>query len=292
MQKLALISVSDKTGLTELASGLINNNYKILATGNTSKRISEAGIEVMEIAELTGFPEIMDGRVKTLHPKIFGGILLRRDNEVDQKEAKENQISPIDIVCVNLYPFINVTSKEDVDLDTAVENIDIGGISLIRAAAKNHKFVSVLTSPYQYEKFLEELSKDEITEETKRKLAVAAFAHTSEYDTYIANYFESRFKLEPKNIRINLPLDQNLRYGENPHQKAGIYGKFSDHFELLHGKELSYNNIFDLVSAVELVEELGENSCTIIKHSNPAGAATGRYRRVKAPFRDRSNRKP
>ena len=276
MQKLALISVSDKTGLTELASGLINNNYKILATGNTSKRISEAGIEVMEIAELTGFPEIMDGRVKTLHPKIFGGILLRRDNEVDQKEAKENQISPIDIVCVNLYPFINVTSKEDVDLDTAVENIDIGGISLIRAAAKNHKFVSVLTSPYQYEKFLEELSKDEITEETKRKLAVAAFAHTSEYDTYIANYFESRFKLEPKNIRINLPLDQNLRYGENPHQKAGIYGKFSDHFELLHGKELSYNNIFDLVSAVELVEELGENSCTIIKHSNPAGAATGK----------------
>ena len=276
MQKLALISVSDKTGLTELASGLINNNYKILATGNTSKRISEAGIEVMEIAELTGFPEIMDGRVKTLHPKIFGGILLRRDNEVDQKEAKENQISPIDIVCVNLYPFINVTSKEDVDLDIAVENIDIGGPSLIRAAAKNHKFVSVLTSPYQYEKFLEELSKDEITEETKRKLAVAAFAHTSEYDTYIANYFESRFKLEPKNIRINLPLDQNLRYGENPHQKAGIYGKFSDHFELLHGKELSYNNIFDLVSAVELVEELGENSCTIIKHSNPAGAATGK----------------
>ncbi|MEJ2505512.1 MAG: bifunctional phosphoribosylaminoimidazolecarboxamide formyltransferase/IMP cyclohydrolase, partial [Ignavibacteriaceae bacterium] len=276
MQKLALISVSDKTGLTELASGLINNNYKILATGNTSKRISEAGIEVTEIAELTGFPEIMDGRVKTLHPKIFGGILLRRDNEVDQKEAKENQISPIDIVCVNLYPFINVTSKEDVDLDTAVENIDIGGISLIRAAAKNHKFVSVLTSPYQYEKFLEELSKGGITEETKRKLAVAAFAHTSEYDTYIANYFESRFKLEPKNIRINLPLDQNLRYGENPHQKAGIYGKFSDHFELLHGKELSYNNIFDLVSAVELVEELGENSCTIIKHSNPAGAATGK----------------
>ena len=276
MQKLALISVSDKTGLTELASGLINNNYKILATGNTSKRISEAGIEVTEIAELTGFPEIMDGRVKTLHPKIFGGILLRRDNEVDQKEAKENQISPIDIVCVNLYPFINVTSKEDVDLDTAVENIDIGGPSLIRAAAKNHKYVSVLTSPYQYEKFLEELSKDEITEETKRKLAVAAFAHTSEYDTYIANYFESRFKLEPKNIRINLPLDQNLRYGENPHQKAGIYGKFSDHFELLHGKELSYNNIFDLVSAVELVEELGENSCTIIKHSNPAGAATGK----------------
>jgi len=275
LQKSALISVSDKTGLTELASGLIKNNYKILATGNTAKRIKDAGIEVTEIADFTGFPEIMDGRVKTVHPKIFGGILLRRDNEEDKKEAEENNISPIDIVCVNLYPFIKVTSIENVDLNTAIENIDIGGPSLIRAAAKNHKYVSVITSPDQYGKFLEELSNGEITEETKRRLSVAAFAHTSEYDTYIANYFESRFNLEPKNIRINLPLDQNLRYGENPHQQAGIYGNFSDYFELLHGKELSYNNIFDLVSAVELVEELGDNSCTIIKHSNPAGAATG-----------------
>ena len=275
MNKLALISVSDKSNLSELANGLSKNNYTILATGNTAKAIKEFGIDVTEISEVTGFPEIMDGRVKTLHPKIFGGILLRRDNENDKKQAGENDISEIDIVCVNLYPFVKVTSNSDVDLTTAIENIDIGGPSLIRAAAKNHKFVSVLTSPDQYEKFLEELSNGGISDETKKQLAVDAFAHTSEYDTYIANYFESKYELEPKNIRINLPLNQTLRYGENPHQTAGIYGSFSDYFEVLHGKELSYNNIFDLVSAVELVEDLGDNSCTIIKHSNPAGAATG-----------------
>ena len=275
MQKLALISVSDKTKLTELAKGLIENNYKILATGNTAKTIKQAGLDVTEISEITGFPEIMDGRVKTLHPKIFSGILWRRDNEKDSREAKENDVNPIDIVCVNLYPFIKVTSKADVDLIEAIENIDIGGPSLIRAAAKNHKFVSVLTSPDQYERFLDELSKGQVSEETRKELAADAFAHTSEYDTFIANYFESKFNLEPKNIRIDLPLNRNLRYGENPHQSAGIYGNFSEYFKLQHGKELSYNNIFDLVSAVELVEDLGENSCTIIKHSNPAGAAMG-----------------
>ena len=275
MQKLALISVSDKTKLIDLAKGLIQNNYKILATGNTAKTIKEAGLDVTEISEITGFPEIMDGRVKTLHPKIFGGILLRRDNEKDSREANENYIEPIDIVCVNLYPFIKVTSKTDVNLTSAIQNIDIGGPSLVRAAAKNYKFVSVLTSPEQYEEFLDELSNGHVSEETRKKLAVAAFAHTSEYDTFIANYFESEFDLEANNIRINLPLEQNLRYGENPHQSAGIYGNFSEYFELQHGKELSYNNIFDLISAVELVEDLGDNSCTIIKHSNPAGAATG-----------------
>jgi len=275
LNKLALISVSDKSNLEKLAKGLTKNNYNILATGNTAKAIKDFGVDVTEISGVTGFPEIMDGRVKTLHPKIFGGILLRRDNENDKKQAKENNISEIDIVCVNLYPFVKVTRKTDVDLTTAIENIDIGGPSLIRAAAKNHKFVSVLTSPNQYERFLDELNEGEISEETKKQLAVAAFAHTSEYDTFIANYFETKYELEPKNIRINLPLDQTLRYGENPHQNAGIYGNFSDYFEVLHGKELSYNNIFDLVSAVELVEDLGSNSCTIIKHSNPAGAANG-----------------
>ncbi|MGD8307787.1 MAG: bifunctional phosphoribosylaminoimidazolecarboxamide formyltransferase/IMP cyclohydrolase, partial [Ignavibacteria bacterium] len=275
MKKLALISVSDKTNLEKLASGLAKNNYEIIATGNTAKKIKEAGVNVTEIADLTDFPEIFNGRVKTLHPKIFGGILLRRDNESDIKEAEENSVLPIDVVCVNLYPFVDVTKNKEIEISTAIENIDIGGPSLIRAAAKNYKFVSVLTSPEQYSEFLSELSKGEIPEETRQKLSIAAFSHTAEYDTYIANYFENRFGYEKKALRINLPLRKSLRYGENPHQAANIYGDFLSYFEILHGKELSYNNIFDLISAVELVEDLGDNSCTIIKHSNPAGAAIG-----------------
>lgn len=276
MKKLALISVSDKTNLEKLATGLAQNNYNIIATGNTAKKIKEAGISVTEISELTGFPEVFNGRVKTLHPKVMGGILFRRDNESDIKEAEKNSILPIDVVCVNLYPFIEVTKNKDIDISTTVENIDIGGPSLIRASAKNYKYVSVLTSPEQYEGFLFELSGGEISEDTRKKLSVEAFSHTAEYDTYIANYFENRFELEKKNLRINLPLKKTLRYGENPHQGAGIYGDFLNYFEILHGKELSYNNIFDLISAVELVEDLGENACAIIKHSNPAGAAIGK----------------
>lgn len=275
MKKLALISVSDKTKVEKLAKGLSENNYHIIATGNTANKIKSAGIGVTEISELTSFPEVFDGRVKTLHPKIIGGILFRRDNESDKKEAEENSIVPIDVVCVNLYPFIDVIKREDVDLNSAIENIDIGGPSLIRASAKNFKHVSVLTSPDQYDEFLNELSTGEISEDTRKKLSVAAFAHTSEYDTYIANYFENRFQLERKNLRINIPLSKKLRYGENPHQNAVIYGDFLNYFEILHGKELSYNNIFDLISATELVEDLGNKSCSIIKHSNPAGAAIG-----------------
>ena len=161
------------------------------------------------------------------------------------------------------------------DLDTAVENIDIGGPSLIRAAAKNFKYVSVLTSPGQYKSFINEFAAGEISIETRKKLSVAAFAHTAEYDAYIANYFEKRFNLEPSSLRLNFSLYKSLRYGENPHQRADIYGSFGNYFEVLHGKELSYNNILDLVSAVELVEDLGSNSCAIIKHTNPAGAAIG-----------------
>ncbi len=276
MDKFALVSVSDKTKIVELVSKLIENKYKIIATGNTARTLTNAGLRVTEISELTGFPEIFDGRVKTLHPKIFGGILFRRDNKSDVKEAYQNNIFPIDIVCVNLYPFKKVTQDSEVDLDTAIENIDIGGPTLIRAAAKNFKYVSVLTSPEQYEQFIEELNRGEVSIETRRKLSVAAFAHTAEYDTYISNYFEKRFELKPSALRLNLPLASALRYGENPHQNAEIYGSFYDYFEVLHGKELSYNNIFDLVSAVELVEDLGANSCAIIKHSNPAGAATGK----------------
>ena len=275
MKKLALISVSDKTNIEELASGLQKNNYDIIATGNTANKIREAGIDVKEISDITNFPEIFAGRVKSLHPKILGGILFRRDNEKDRTEVTENDIVPIDVVCVNLYPFITVTKNNDVDISTAVENIDIGGPSLVRAAAKNYKYVSILTSPAQYSQFLTELESGEISEVTRKNLAVAAFSHTAEYDTHIANYFEEKFKVETGDLRFSYHRMNKLRYGENPHQEAAIYGRFFEYFEVLHGKELSYNNIFDLISGVELAEELGKNSCSIVKHSNPAGAAIG-----------------
>jgi phosphoribosylaminoimidazolecarboxamide formyltransferase/IMP cyclohydrolase len=275
VEKLALISVSDKSKLINLAKGLTANDYEIIATGNTANKIKEAGIDAKEISELTGFPEIFNGRIKSLHPKILGGILFRREDESDLQEAMQNNISPIDVVCVNLYPFIKVTRDNNVDTTTAVENIDIGGSSLVRAAAKNYKYVSILTSPDQYESFLEELSSGQITEDTRKQLAAEAFSHTAEYDNYITNYFEDKFGLEQKNLRVNFHLNKSLRYGENPHQSAQIFGNFFDYFKTLHGKELSYNNIFDLISAVELVEDLGNNSCAIIKHSNPAGAAIG-----------------
>ncbi|MCB0747349.1 MAG: bifunctional phosphoribosylaminoimidazolecarboxamide formyltransferase/IMP cyclohydrolase, partial [Ignavibacteriae bacterium] len=275
MKRKALISVSDKSNIVEFAKGLTTNNYEILATGNTAKLLIENKIECTEISNYTGFPEIFSGRVKTLHPKVFGGILYRRDNENDLVQAKENSIDPIDIICVNLYPFAKVVNRDDVDEQTKIENIDIGGPSLIRAAAKNFKYISVLTNPNQYEKFLTELEKAEINLDTRKKLAAEAFSHTAEYDKLIADYFEEEISKEKTALRINLPLLNELRYGENPHQKAYLYGSFYDNFETLHGKELSYNNIIDLTAAVDLVNELDDNSCIIVKHTNPCGAATG-----------------
>ncbi|HSL89604.1 MAG TPA: bifunctional phosphoribosylaminoimidazolecarboxamide formyltransferase/IMP cyclohydrolase [Ignavibacteriaceae bacterium] len=275
MKKSALLSVSDKTNIEILAKGLISKGYSILATGNTAKLLSSKGFDVTEISSLTGFPEVFSGRVKTLHPKVFGGILFRRDIDDDLQEAEKNNITPIDIVCVNLYPFRQTTLKEGVSIEEIIENIDIGGPSLIRAAAKNHKFVSVLTNPDQYESFLTELNRGVLSETTNRKLAVQAYSHTAEYDSYIANFLEEKFGQDLTHIRINYPKASGLRYGENPHQKAEIYGDFYSYFDIFHGKELSYNNILDLVAAIELVEELGKNSCTIIKHNNPAGAAAG-----------------
>jgi len=274
LNKLALISVSDKKNIFEFASALRDQNYDIIATGNTAKLLIEEGIQVKEISDLTGFPEVFDGRVKTLHPKIFGGILFRRDNENDLKQAEDTDIIPIDIVCVNLYPFVKTAENPDSNLEDIIENIDIGGPSLIRAAAKNYKYVSILTDTSQYETFLTELKSGAISENTRKKLAVDAFSHTSFYDTFIANYLEEKFKFPKSHLRINIPAQNELRYGENPHQRASIYGDFYDYFEVFHGKELSYNNILDLVAAVELVEDLGDTSCAIIKHNNPAGAAT------------------
>ena len=275
MKKLALISVFDKTGIVEFAAGLKGNGFDLIATGNTFKLLSENGIAVTEIKDITGFPEIFHGRVKTLHPKISGGILMRRDNPSDKKEAEEHKIFPIEVVCVNLYPFKEVSKKTDADLDTLIENIDIGGPTMIRAAAKNNKYVSILTDPNQYQPFLDELKSGNISLETKQKLAVAAFAHTADYDSYIVNTLQTKIGISSNNFNRSYKLASSLRYGENPHQKAGVYGEFYDHFEFLHGKELSYNNILDLVSAVELVESLGKNACSIIKHNNPAGAAIG-----------------
>jgi len=275
LKKLALVSVSDKSKITEFASQLVKLGYEIIATGNTAKLLASSGIDVTEISSLTGFPEIFDGRVKTLHPKIFGGILFRRNNEEDINQAKENDIQPIDIVCVNLYPFVQTASKPDATLETIIENIDIGGPSLIRASAKNYKHVSILTNPAQYDSFIEKLSSGNITEEVRQELAVEAFSHTANYDTYISNFLEKRFSIQPQYIRINFKLEKTLRYGENPHQSAALFGDFLTYFDVFHGKELSYNNILDLIAAVELVEDLGDDSCAIIKHNNPAGAATG-----------------
>lgn len=274
MKKLALISVSDKTKIIELANALVKNGYDILATGNSAKLLIENGIDTIKIEDYTSFPEIFSGRVKTLQPQIFGGILMRRDNEQDIKQAEANQVKPIDIVVVNLYPFPKVVTRNDIDLETKIENIDIGGPSLIRAASKNYKFVSVLTNPGQYDDFVKELGAGEISQETRSNLAAAAFSHTAYYDTLIANYFEKEFNRPKTSIRLNYQLQNELRYGENPHQSAFLYGDFYDHFEILHGKELSYNNIIDLAAAVELVLELDPNSCAIIKHTNPCGAAS------------------
>lgn len=273
MKKIALLSVSDKNKIIDFAKSLIKMEYQILATGNTAKILSQSNISVTEISSFTGFPEIFDGRVKTLHPKIFGGILYRRDNKEDKVQAEANFISPIDIVCVNLYPIVKVAANTSSTLDEIIENIDIGGPSLIRASAKNYKFVSVLTDPSQYDSFIEELSRGSISLETRIKLSVDAFSHTAFYDTYIANFLEKKFSLEPTHFRVNLPKEKTLRYGENPHQLSSLYGKFGEYFDVFHGKEISYNNILDLIAGVELAEDLGDNSCVIIKHQNPAGAA-------------------
>jgi phosphoribosylaminoimidazolecarboxamide formyltransferase/IMP cyclohydrolase len=274
--KSALISVSDKTGIVEFARELLILEYRIIATGNTAKKLTAENIEVTGISEITGFPEIFEGRVKTLHPKIFGGILMRRDNPDDKKQAGENDIHPVDLVCVNLYPFVRTASDPQSTLEDIIENIDIGGPSLIRAAAKNYKYVSVLTDPGQYNSFIEELRKGEISEDTRLRLSIEAFSHTAFYDTNISNHLEERFSLPHSHIRVNFEKEKELRYGENPHQSAALYGDFHSYFDVLHGKELSYNNILDLVAAAELSEDLGDTNCVIIKHQNPAGAAKGK----------------
>lgn len=276
MQRIALLSVYDKTRIVQFAIELKKLNYLILATGNTSKLLIQNNIECTEISDYTSSPEIFNGRVKTLHPKIFGGILMRQDNQSDRRQAEENNLYPIDVVCVNLYPFPQIVKQENLSLEEKIENIDIGGPSLIRASAKNYKHVSVLTNPDQYDFFIKELKTGSISELTRQKLAFDAFAYTSYYDTLITNFFEKEFNLEKSGLRINYLSSQELRYGENPHQKAVLFGDCNQKFEILHGKELSYNNILDLTASIELISDIEDTACCIIKHTNPCGAAIGK----------------
>ncbi len=268
-KKRALISVFDKTGVVDFAKKLVDYAYEIISTGGTYKLLKENNIPAIEVKDITDCEEMLGGRVKTLHPYIFGGILARLDNDNDAKELEENSIIPFDLVAVNLYPF---------EKEKTIETIDIGGVSLIRAAAKNYQFVNCITSTEQYDEFLKQLEENgkETTLEYRKELAVKGFELTSKYDSLIAKTLSDNEMEET--LTLNLEKVQDLRYGENPHQSAGLY-KTDDNivdFDLLNGKELSFNNITDMSSAFNLVSEfIGVYACAIIKHSNPCGVALG-----------------
>jgi phosphoribosylaminoimidazolecarboxamide formyltransferase/IMP cyclohydrolase len=287
----ALVSVSDKTGLVEFAQGLVAAGVEIFASGGSRRHLEQAGIPVREVAAYTGFPEMMNGRIKTLHPKIHGGILARRDRPDDMAALAEQGIVPFELVVVNLYPFAETIAKGDVTVDEAIEQIDIGGPTLVRGAAKNHAFVTIASEPSQYGPILEQIrASGTTTPELRRELAGAAFAHTAEYDAAIASYFtllspftitEITFDGMPGDIEFSMQLKQLLRYGENPHQAAALYSP-SDPTpgtlvaaEQLHGKELSYNNLLDLDSALAVARSLPAPGVAVLKHNNPCGAATG-----------------
>ncbi|MGG1572605.1 bifunctional phosphoribosylaminoimidazolecarboxamide formyltransferase/IMP cyclohydrolase [Fictibacillus sp. NRS-1165] len=281
--KRALVSVSNKEGLVPFVKALADKGVEIISTGGTSKALQEAGVNVTGISEVTGFPEIMDGRVKTLHPMIHGGLLAVRENESHVRQMEENGISPIDLVVVNLYPFKETISKEDVTFADAIENIDIGGPSMLRSAAKNHAYVTVVVDPSDYSSVLEEVEKNnEVTEETRRKLAAKTFRHTAAYDALIAEYLTNMVEEEnPETYTVTYEKKQDLRYGENPHQKAAFYkaplGTKTSiaQAEQLHGKELSYNNINDADAALQIVREFKDPAIVAVKHMNPCGVGTG-----------------
>ncbi|MDR3566114.1 MAG: bifunctional phosphoribosylaminoimidazolecarboxamide formyltransferase/IMP cyclohydrolase [Negativicutes bacterium] len=282
--KRALISVSDKTGLVEFARVLDAAGVEIVSTGGTMKTLKEAGIPVIYVSELTGFPEIMDGRVKTLNPYIHGGILAIRDNDEHVQAMRDHNIRGIDLVVVNLYPFRQTVAKPGVTLGEAVENIDIGGPAMIRAAAKNFDHVAVVVNPAKYPKIAEELAKrGEISREIRMELAWEAYTHTAEYDAYIARYLAGQLGQGqfPAVLHTVYEKVQDLRYGENPHQKAAFYreqyfaGPGVANAKQLHGKELSFNNIVDLEAAYSIVKEFSQPAATIIKHTNPCGTGIG-----------------
>jgi len=280
--KRALISVSNKVGLVDFCSFLVKEfGIEIISTGGTLKVLEEANIKVIDISEFTEFPEMMDGRVKTLHPRVHGGILARRNQ--DEKVMKKNNILAIDLVVVNLYPFVETVSKEDVTLETAIENIDIGGPSMIRSAAKNNKFVAAIVDPEDYSLVSEEMKKKggALSQETRSSLATKAFTYTANYDAAISGYLSSLYEQDfPERIFAKYQKKEVMRYGENPHQKAAFYIDYTKQncgvggATQLQGKQLSYNNIADSDAAIECVRNFDEPTCVIIKHANPCGVAT------------------
>ena len=277
----ALFSVSDKTGVVEFAKELVGLGWEIIATGGTMKLLQDSGLEVINISEVTGFPEICDGRVKTLHPKVHGGLLGRRDMESHIAQLKENGIEFIDMVCVNLYPFKQTIAKPDVTMEDAIENIDIGGPSMLRSAAKNWSAVTVVCNPENYAKIISEIKEHgNTTKETRLQLSAEAYTHTAEYDMMIAAYMRKAAGLNEK-LFLEYDLIQGLRYGENPHQEAKFYGKAEcgsyslANAKQLNGKELSYNNIQDANAALCIAREFDEPFCVGLKHMNPCGAAIG-----------------
>ena len=273
--KRALISVSDKTGLIDFARELVALGIEIISTGGTAALLKKEGVACVEISEFTGSPEILDGRVKTLHPKVHGGLLFVRDNADHEAQAREHGIEPIDMVVVNLYPFEKTVARPDVTLEEAIENIDIGGPSMLRSAAKNYRSVTVVVDPADYADVLENIRDNdgETTLKTRERLAIKIFVTTSRYDAAIANYFNKEQETTCS-FSLSVPLLARLRYGENPHQQASLYGHSDDHFQKLHGKELSFNNILDISAAAQLIEEFSEPAVAILKHTNPCGVGT------------------
>lgn len=282
--KRALISVSQKRGIVEFAKSLISMGIEIISTGGTRKALTEAGIPAIEISEYTGFPEMLHGRLKTLHPKVHGGLLARRENPEDMKEIEKHGIGLIDMVVVNLYPFEATVSKPDVTMEEAIENIDIGGPAMLRSASKNFRDVAVIVDPDDYDKVIDEMKKNggDLTYETRLNLAKKVFEHTARYDSIISNYLSRLISKEElsETITLNLKKVATLRYGENPHQKAAFYsddmgGLSLARAEIIQGKEMSFNNYLDTHSALMLCLEFDEPACVIIKHNNPCGVAIG-----------------
>jgi phosphoribosylaminoimidazolecarboxamide formyltransferase/IMP cyclohydrolase len=284
MQKNALLSVSDKSGLVPFAKALVEQHgYRLLSTGGTAKLLEKEGIPVTEVSDYTGFPEMMEGRVKTLHPKIHGGLLARRDKADHMSAAAEHGIEMIDLVVVNLYPFEATVAKPDVTFELAIENIDIGGPSMLRSAAKNHASVSVVVDAADYDRVLAALGDDKALAKLRRQLALKVFQRTSAYDGAIAKYLANEVNDAPDmgaisgiptELDLKMAQAQVLRYGENPHQQAALYGSFFDCFEQLQGKDLSFNNIIDITAATYLIGEFQKPTVAILKHTNPCGVAS------------------
>jgi len=276
----ALISVSDKTDLVPFAQVLSRAGVEMISTGGTARALREAGIEVQDLSDYTGFPEMLDGRVKTLHPMVHGGLLFLRENEEHTATAAEHGIRPIDLIVVNLYPFEQTVAKPDVTLEDAIENIDIGGPSMLRSAAKNHQSVTVVVDPADYGRVADQVSSGgETTLELRRELAVKVYSRTAAYDGAIALHLANVYEQEqpsgdlPDKLVVRADKSQNLRYGENPHQRAALYGRFGEFYQQLHGKALSYNNILDLTAAAGLIVEFDAEPPTlaILKHTNACG---------------------